>query len=106
MTMAAEEVRWERAIQLTLDELRERAPQIAAETEARIRSEYGAYTEVSTQSLHASCLRNVELSYRVMSERRRATAQELAAHATVGAERAREGVPVEDMLSAWSLTMG
>jgi hypothetical protein len=104
--MAAEEVRWERAIQLTLDELRERAPQIAAETEARIRGQYAAYTVVSTQGLQASCLRNVELSYRVMSERRRATAQELAAHATVAAERAREGVPVEDMLSAWSLTMG
>lgn len=106
MTVLHEELRWERAIHSTLDEMRERGPQIATETEARIRKQYVAYTAVSTHGLQASCLRNVELSYWIVREHRRATPQELAAHATVAAERAREGVPVEDMLSAWSLTMG
>jgi putative transposase len=106
MTVLSEEIRWERAIHSTLDEMRERGPQIATQTEARIRKQYGAYSAVSTQGLQASCLRNVELSYWVVREHRRATPQEIAAHATVAAERAREGVPVEDMLSAWSLTMG
>ncbi len=107
MTVLSEEIRWERAIHTTLDEMRERGPDIATETEARIRKRwYDAYAKVSTQGLRASCLRNVELSYWVVREHRRATPQEIAAHATVAAERAREGVPVEDMLSAWSLTMG
>jgi putative transposase len=86
--------------------MRERRPQIAAETETRIRKRYGSYAAVSTQGLQTSCLRNIELSYWVVREHRRATSQELAAHATIAADRAREGVPVEDMLSAWSLTMG
>ncbi|HEY4409073.1 MAG TPA: helix-turn-helix domain-containing protein [Acidimicrobiia bacterium] len=107
MTVLSEEVRWERAIYSTLAEMRERGPQIAVETESRIRKQYSdAYASVSTQGLQASCLRNVELSYWIVREHRHATPQELAAHATVAAERAREGVPVEDMLSAWSLTMG
>jgi putative transposase len=107
MTVLSDELRWERAIHVTLDEMREQGPRIAIETEARIRKQYtDAYTSVSPQGLKASCLRNVELSYWVVREHRRATPQEIAAHATVAAERAREGVPVEDMLSAWSLTMG
>jgi hypothetical protein len=106
MTVLSQEIRWERSIHWTLDEMRARGHQIATETEVRIRTQHDAYTAVSSQELQAACLRNVDLSYWVVREDRRATAQELATHATVAADRARQGVPVEDLLSAWMLAMG
>jgi len=97
---------WSAEIGATLELLDERAPGVAQLSARRVREEYPTYAAVEQASLLASQERNVSLGIRVVRERRRATRDELQTHARVGAERADARVPIEDMLSAFSLSMG
>lgn len=97
---------WDRAAGPILDSLQRDADQIAAETASRIFRQYPAYARVREGRLLFSARENVRLALAVIRERRRASAEEVEERATVGGERARQRVPVDQVLSAFGLTMG
>jgi putative transposase len=97
---------WDQAIRAILEELIERAPALGDEMERLIHDRFPSYGDVSPEELRASCRANVQLGVQVLLERRQATSDEIATRSSIAVERALRGVGVEEMLSAWALTMG
>lgn len=97
---------WQQLVGAILRSLDREGHRLAIETADRIFQSYPAYVRVDEAELRASALANVTLAIAVVRERRRASREELEQRALVGGERARQRVPVEQMLSAFGMTMG
>lgn len=97
---------WAELVRPILQRLDRDGEQIAIETAQRIFESYPAYARVDEGALRTSALANIRLAIAVIRERRRATDQELRQRAQVGRERAGQRVPVEQVLSAFGMTMG
>lgn len=102
----SDRVPWQQRVGPILQSFDREGHRLASETADRIFKTYPAYIRVEDAALRASALANITLAIAVIRERRRATDEELEQRALVGGARARERVPVEQMLSAFGMTMG
>lgn len=84
--------------------LRERAD-LAARCVARMRSEITAYHSADPADLVPGVSHNVELLFGALAEHRAPSDAELAQIAEHGRDRARLGVPIDDLLRGWRVSI-
>src|SRR5688500_7996081 len=96
---------WDREVTPLLARLAEQDAQVAAAAIAIIRKALPSYDEVPDEALQASAWRNSRNATKVLTARRLPNEEELSNAAVAAGERARQGVPVNEALTAYRIAM-
>jgi PucR-like helix-turn-helix protein len=96
---------WDREIKPVVDGLEACDEQVFAAALGTLRRALPSYRSVSDEGLRASGLRNSASVRQMLTARRLPSDKELAAAAVAAAERAEQGVSVQDMLTAFRLSI-
>ena len=96
---------WRRQLDPVLEVLRSEEDAITAKAVGRLRAEIASYAPVTDTSLCDSAHRNTEQAVRVLRHRRVPMPDDLRADAGIAAQRASEGVPLEDALRAYRISL-
>jgi putative transposase len=96
---------WDREIRPLLSRLSARDDDVAETALAELRKVLPSYRNVSDAALRASARRNSANAIKTLSARRLPSNAELAEAAVAARERAHQGVPVQDVLTAYRLSL-
>lgn len=96
---------WEGEITPLLERLAARDEEVAGSAIADLRKVLPSYRDVSDDDLRASALRNSRSVRRTLFSRRLPSERELWEAAVAAGERARQGVPVQDVLTAYRISL-
>ncbi len=96
---------WQEAMAPLLDALAAEEVATTAQAVARVRAEIPSYGGVTDASLCASARRNTQQALRVLRDRRPPDPDDVRADAHIAAQRAAEGVPLEDALRAYRISL-
>ena len=96
---------WDREIRPLLARLAARDDDVVAATLAALRKVLPSYRNVTDEALVASGRRNSAVATKTLSERRLPGDAELAQAAVAAGDRAAQGVPIQDVLTAYRLSL-
>lgn len=96
---------WDREIRPVVDRLAACDDQVAGAALAALRIVLPSYRHVSDEALRASAMRNSASTRQTLTARRLPSDKELAEAAIAAAERADQGVYVQDVLTAYRLSI-
>ena len=96
---------WEREIKPVVTSLEACDEQVAAAAIATLRMVLPSYRQITDEELRASALRNSASTRQTLTSRRLPSDRELGEAAVAAAERADQGVYVQDMLTAYRLSI-
>src|SRR5713101_4925526 len=96
---------WDREIRPLLARLTARDREVADGAIAALRKVLPSYQAVSDEALRASALRNSANAVKTLSARRLPSDTELAEAAVAAGDRANQGVSVQDVLTAYRLSV-
>ncbi|MGH8974875.1 MAG: PucR family transcriptional regulator [Acidimicrobiia bacterium] len=96
---------WEAEIKPLLERLAARNDEVAAAAIADLRKVLPSYRDVSDESLMASALRNSQTVRKTLLSRRLPSEREMWDAAVAAGERARQGVAVQDVLTAYRISL-
>jgi hypothetical protein len=101
----ADRATWDREIRPLLARLSARDAEVAEAAIATLRKVLPSYRDVSDEALRASALRNSANAVKTLSARRLPSDAELAEAAVLAGDRAAQGVSVQDVLTAYRLSL-
>jgi putative transposase len=96
---------WEAEIKPLLERLAARDDEVADAAIADLRKVLPSYRHVSDEALRASHLRNSHTVRRTLASRRLPSEREMWEAAVAAGERARQGVAVQDVLTAYRISL-
>lgn len=101
----ADKATWDAEIRPLLDRLEAHHDVVADAALATVRRVLPSYNDVSDGALRASALRNSRSAAKTLSGRRLPSDRDLWDMAVAAGERARQGLPVQDILAAYGISL-